>query len=247
MTVQADDQAKVYGEANPTLTLTYVGFVNGEDATILDTTPTVSTTATSTSSVGTYEIVVAGGSAPNYAITAAAGTMTITKAMLIAIADDQVMRTGDTVPTLTISYDGFVNGDTETEIDVAPAISTEVTSTSPSGLYDILLSGGEDNNYDLTLINGTLTVETVLGLVLEQSQIMIYPNPVVDKLYIDFPQSLSGETIQVQLFDLEGRKLHSKEVQGYGAELDVRELPSGLLILQMSTGSEVIRKRVKKD
>lgn len=113
-------------------------------------------------------------------------------------------------------------------------------------MYDILLSGGEDNNYDLTLINGTLTIATVPGLVPEQSQIMIYPNPVVDRLHIDFPQYLSGQVITVQLFDLEGRKLRSREVKGYGIELDVRGLPSGLLILQMSANGEVIRKRVKK-
>ncbi len=247
LTVTADDQSKVYGEANPTLTLMYVGFVNGEDATVLDTTPTVATAADASSEVGTYEIAVAGGSGSNYIITPVAGTMTITKATLVATADDQVMRTGDAVPTLTISYSGFVNGDTEADIDIAPSISTTVTSSSASGLYDILLSGGEDNNYELTLINGTLTVETVLGLVLEQSQIMIYPNPVVDKLYIDFPQSLSGEVITVQLFDLEGRKLQSKEVQGYGVELDVKELPEGILILQMSANGEVIRKRIRKD
>ena len=54
--------------------------------------------------------------------------MTITKATLVATDDDQVMRAGAAVPTLTISYSGFVNGDTEADIDIAPVISTEATS-----------------------------------------------------------------------------------------------------------------------
>ncbi len=247
LTVTADDQTKAYGEANPTLTFTYAGFQNGEDETVLTTVPTVATIAEAGSDVGTYVIEIAGGSAANYMITPVNGTLTITKAGLTITAADQTMRTGEAVPTLTTTMEGYVNGDTEADLDILPAIATEATSSSPSGLYDITLTGGEDNNYEYTLINGTLTVETVLGLVLEQTQIMIYPNPVVDKLHIDFPQSLSGEEITVQLFDMEGRKLQSQRVEGYGLELDVSQISTGMLILQMSAGGEVIRKRVKKD
>ncbi len=44
LTVTANSQTKVYGAANPSLTLTYSGFVNGDDADDLTTKPVGSTT-----------------------------------------------------------------------------------------------------------------------------------------------------------------------------------------------------------
>ncbi|NVK43754.1 MAG: MBG-2 domain-containing protein, partial [Oceanospirillaceae bacterium] len=50
LTATADDKSKTYGAANPTLTITYAGFVNGDDATDI-TEPSISTIADATSSV----------------------------------------------------------------------------------------------------------------------------------------------------------------------------------------------------
>jgi len=54
--VTADDQTKAYGAANPPLTVHFSGFVNGETTASLTTPPTVSTTATTASAVGTYPV-----------------------------------------------------------------------------------------------------------------------------------------------------------------------------------------------
>jgi MBG domain (YGX type) len=51
LTADADDQTKVYGKANPALTITYTGFVNGDNAGDI-TPPTASTTAITGSNVG---------------------------------------------------------------------------------------------------------------------------------------------------------------------------------------------------
>src|SRR5882724_6923293 len=48
------------------LTARYSGFVNGEDASVIDTPPTVATTATTTSPVGSYGITISGGTYKNY-------------------------------------------------------------------------------------------------------------------------------------------------------------------------------------
>ncbi len=56
LTVTADNQTKTYGAANPTLTHTTTGFVNGDDEGDLTGTITCSTVADETSPVGSYPI-----------------------------------------------------------------------------------------------------------------------------------------------------------------------------------------------
>ena len=87
LTITADNQSKVQGTANPSLTVTYTGFVNGQNNTALTTQPTVTTTAVTTSAVGTYPITPSGAVAANYTFTYVPGTLTITSttASLISV------------------------------------------------------------------------------------------------------------------------------------------------------------------
>src|SRR5262249_29197521 len=151
-----------YGAANPTLTVSYAGFVNGDtaaslatppsgstaataasavgtyaitaggggrprhtwndgegpreragaDDASLATPPSVSTAATAASAVGTYAITAAGGASPNYTFTYVNGTLTVTAATLTITANDKSKVYGTANPALTVSYSGFVNGDT---------------------------------------------------------------------------------------------------------------------------------------
>lgn len=72
MTVTADDQTRLYGQANSTFTYTLSGFVNGENETSpgVSGSPVLGTTATMNSPVSAspYPITVAVGSlsAANY-------------------------------------------------------------------------------------------------------------------------------------------------------------------------------------
>ncbi|WP_036670901.1 MBG domain-containing protein, partial [Pedobacter borealis] len=78
-----------YGTANPTLTVTYTGFVNGDTNTSLTTQPSISTTAVTGSGAGTYPITASGAVSSNYSISYTAGTLTVTKAALTIAADNQ--------------------------------------------------------------------------------------------------------------------------------------------------------------
>jgi len=66
------------GTPNPTLTISYSGFLNADDESDLDVTPLASTPATTSSPVGVYPINVAGGSDNNYNLTYVPGTLTVT-------------------------------------------------------------------------------------------------------------------------------------------------------------------------
>lgn len=80
LTISGGTYTMKQGEALPTFTATYAGFKNNEMESVLTKQPTLTTTATSASEPGTYDIVVAGAEAQNYDISYVKGTLTITAA-----------------------------------------------------------------------------------------------------------------------------------------------------------------------
>jgi hypothetical protein len=82
----------------------------------------------------------------------------VNKALLIARANDQTRAVGAENPILSISYSGFVNGDSSAALDDAPEIFTAASASSNTGTYPITLSGGADDNYELTLRGGVMIV-----------------------------------------------------------------------------------------
>ncbi len=178
LTVTANSQTKVYGAANPALTLTYSGFVNGDDADDLTTKPVGSTTVNLLSAVGIYAgaITVAGGVDDNYSFTYVAAGFTVTKAMLTVTADSKTKVYGASNPALTFTYSGWLNGDDASDLTTAPVASTTVSVTSPVNIYSgaIAVSGGVDDNYDFTYIAADFTVTKALLTVTANSQTKVY-------------------------------------------------------------------------
>src|SRR2546425_306578 len=100
LTVTADNQSKAYGAANPSLTYSFSGFVNGDTASAVSGTPTLSTTATNSSAVGSYPITITAGTlaAVNYNFSLVNGTLTVNKATLTVTADNQSKAYGAANP-----------------------------------------------------------------------------------------------------------------------------------------------------
>ncbi|HEX4006354.1 MAG TPA: MBG domain-containing protein [Acidobacteriaceae bacterium] len=82
LTVRAVSASRAYGVANPTLTDTFTGFVNGDTQSVVSGAAALSTTATSASTVGSFPITAAQGtlSAANYTFGFVNGTLTVTQA-----------------------------------------------------------------------------------------------------------------------------------------------------------------------
>jgi hypothetical protein len=151
------DTSRQYGSPNPVFAVGYTGFLNGDTVSSI-TVPTATSTATQNSLVGSYPIVLSGGGAVNYILQDGNGTMTITKANLIATADYQTRAYGDPNPSLTISYNGFLNGDGVSSISVKPVIATLANALSPVGTYPITVSGGSALNYNLQDVPDILNI-----------------------------------------------------------------------------------------
>jgi hypothetical protein len=156
MTITADSKTSVYGSANPALTASYAGFVNGDTSAVVSGL-TLTTTATAASGVGTYPITASGGSASNYSISYIAGSLSVTAAPLTITADDKSTAYGSANPALTASYAGFVNGDTSAVVS-GLILSTAATTVSGVGSYPITASGASAANYSISYAGGTLSI-----------------------------------------------------------------------------------------
>jgi hypothetical protein len=158
LTAASNNQSKTYGATNPPFTFTYSGFIGVDNATVVDTQPTVSTTATQFSNTGTYPITLLGGADNNYSFTYINGTLAINSATLTVTASNQSKTYGSLNPALTYTYSGFLGTDNVSVIDSQPTVSTTATQFSNVGTYPITPLGGADNNYSFTYLNGTLTI-----------------------------------------------------------------------------------------
>jgi hypothetical protein len=243
LTITATDKTWLQGTTMPTLTLTYSGFKYTDDETSLNPQPQVTTTATPTSPVGTYDIKVANAGSANYNLMyvwgkltvvankqpqtitfnalpaktygnadfsagatvnsplevtytssnpavatiinntihiTGAGTTIITakqigdltyeaatdvdqqlivnKAPLTITADNKTRLIGHDNPPLTIVYSGFVMNETSANLITQPVVSTPADRSSLAGNYVIKVESATADNYDITHVNGVLTV-----------------------------------------------------------------------------------------
>lgn len=109
---------------------------------------------------GTYAVkMVATTKTAPFKTATATGTLVIGKAPLTVSANDQARLFGAANPALSLSYGGFVNGETFAVLDRRPVAATPAKTASPVGEYTITVSGGADNNYEITARNpGRFTV-----------------------------------------------------------------------------------------
>jgi hypothetical protein len=160
--VAADDQTKPYGQINPTLTFHYSGWKNGDDESDLDTQPTVSTTVTNTTSIGTYTHVidVSGGADKNYDFTYIPADFEVTKGVLIVWLDPKTKAYGQDNPVLTYRYTGFMNGDDESDLDILHTPFSTITKYTEPGVYlsSITMVGGLDDHYQIFNVPANFTV-----------------------------------------------------------------------------------------
>jgi hypothetical protein len=160
--VKGASLAMTYGGPLPDLAYQSSGFVNGDTAAAVSGAPLLTSSVTGATAVGTYPMSVAAGSlsAQNYSFSFANGTITVNKAMLTVSANNLSMLAGGTMPALTYSTSGWVNGETQTTLAGVPALTTGVTAASKPGSYTIAAGQGSLKavNYQFNLIQGTFTV-----------------------------------------------------------------------------------------
>ncbi len=173
LTVTADSgQTKVYGATDPALTYTITGFVNSDTESSLDT--GVSIARATGEDVDTYTITPSGAVDSNYNISFVTADFSITKAALTVTADSgQTKVYGATDPTLTYTITGYVNGDTESDLDTGVSI---VRATGEDvGTYTITPSGTADSNYTVSFVTADFSItKAALTVTADSGQTKVY-------------------------------------------------------------------------
>jgi hypothetical protein len=169
--VNSSANASVYGQA-VTLTATVspptgASTPSGTITFTIDGTPQAPVTLSGGQAIFTVTAFAAG----SHAITAAysgdnlfivsnspAFSQTVNQAPLSISADNKMKVYGASLPALTASYSGFVNGDTAASLTTGPTLSTPATAASHVGSYAITASGAVNANYSISYVAGTLSV-----------------------------------------------------------------------------------------
>jgi hypothetical protein len=160
--IVANNKTMTYGGAVPAFDAAINGLVNGDSASVVTglTCGAVDAHGNPVSQftpAGNYTIMCSGASAANYAIVYTSGTLTIKPAPLLITANNQTAIYRGTLPALTWTGSGWVNGEGPGALTTQPTCTT-VTTTNPVGTYAINCSGAVDPNYAITYAPGKLFI-----------------------------------------------------------------------------------------
>jgi hypothetical protein len=149
----ADNQSRTYGDTNPAFTGMLMGVQNGDAIGV-----TYSTTATSTSAIGTYAIIPAltdpGNKLGNYAVTLTNATLTVGTRALTVTADAKSKTYGDADPGLTYSI-------TSGSLAGADSFVGALTRNSGESVGIYAITQGSlalSPNYALTYVGANLSI-----------------------------------------------------------------------------------------
>lgn len=196
----ANNDARIYGNANPAFGITYTGFKNNETDAVIATKATASTLADGHSDVGTYAITASGASDANYSFTYAPGVLTVNKATLIATAQNDSREYGADNPNAVFVYTGFKNSETDAVINTKATGTVNATTASDVGTYSITGADADDNNYTFTYVDGTLNVTKAMVTVTASNQSRAYgaSNPVMAVSYSGFKNGQTNAILNTQ-------------------------------------------------
>ena len=95
------------------------------------------------------------------------------------------------------------------------------------------MKGGDGANGKIEF---TFTTRAILSKSVTDTKIYIYPNPASDKLYVN---STDLQVNKIQLLDLTGRIVYSKNVQLQNESIDISGIVSGMYIVKMYQDNRV--------
>jgi hypothetical protein len=202
LTVTADDKSKAYGAVLPVLTASYSGFVYNDTVASLTSPALLGGTASSESHVAgnPYSITASGALSGNYAFTYKPGQLTVTAVPLTITAQNQTKVYGATLPELTVSYSGLVNGDTAATFATVPNAGPNVTTTATAAShvfgspYSITAGGAIDTDYVISYSAGTLAVTQATLTITADSKTKVY-GAALPPLTATYGGFVNGDTV----------------------------------------------------
>ena len=129
----------------------------------------------------------------DYTVDESFATFTIEKKALTVTADNKTVVYGEELPAFTKTIEGFIAGETETDLSGELSLVCEYERYDRIGRYPIEVSGVSSGNYEIAFVGGTLTVSA---------------RPLTVK--IDDKTSVYGDATEILTYKvIEGNVVHS--------------------------------------
>ncbi|WPV01635.1 beta-propeller fold lactonase family protein [Mucilaginibacter sp. cycad4] len=233
LTISVNSVSKNYGTTltNQTGSSVFNSFGLKNAETVGSVNITYNTGAASNAAVNTYtgsvtpSAAIGGSFNPaNYTITYVSNDIIVDPATLTITADNKSKIAGDQNPTLTVTYNGFVNNESTLQLSIQPFITTTATMLSAAGQYPIIVNGAQAVNYKFIYIDGILTVNSTESPLVIPNVFTPNGDGVNDNWVIKNIESYPGCTVEI--FNRYGEKLFSSV--GYGIAWDGRFKGSGV-------------------
>ncbi|MEN8227574.1 MAG: YDG domain-containing protein [Bacteroidota bacterium] len=236
LTVTLDDKSREACQPNPDFTILYSGFVGAEDASVLVSEPTGSSSADESSAPGTYDITLSGGEGGNYNLVFEIGTLTIIPDVTdpVLSVQDITIKLDDTgnasiTPADVVSdatddcgvADTTLSQDTFTSSDVGD-VTVEVTVTDAAG--------------NSTTAFSTVTVQDPTGLAeLSAIGVNIFPNPTNGLVELE----LNSSADMLSVMDMTGKTVITRFNLNARETIDLSEYSNGIYIFQLKLGDDL--------
>lgn len=209
ITITASSATMTYGAPVPSISPIFSSNVT--------TSPSITcaTDAKTNSNVGSYPSYCNGpDSDGKYTYTYTPGSVNVAPAGLTVSAENKTKVYGEANPAFTVSYSGFVNGDTAANLGGTLVFDTSATVASPVGTYDVTPKGLTSSNYAITFNKGTLTITTKALTVTADAQTKVYgdPDPVLT-YHITSGSLVNGDTFTGGLARVAGEDVGSYAIQ----------------------------------
>ena len=175
LAVRVADQIKTYGDPEPLLTASYAGFQYDDSAAVVSGLMLTSVTGAA-ATAGAHPITGAGASAANYSMVYQPGMLSVARAPLEILVDDQRKRYGDVDPALTYRVTGLRYADTPATAG-GVLVSTATGAAASAGTHAIVATTGPASNYTAVTRTGTLIVDKAALLVRADDQNKTYGDP----------------------------------------------------------------------
>ena len=248
LTVTADDLNITFGDLIPEFTYSLSGLVNGDTEQDLNATITLNAISEEEglTNAGTYVIQV-GITIPidqpgNYQIQGVNGTLTISKAdqqinveqiadKLVDDPDFDVAATVDSGLPLTYSLSG-----------PATIMGSTISLDGNVGTVEVTVAqeGDINRNPASETISFEVVVPTSAGNLITDDELIIYPNPSADHIFIKLEKQIES----VKIISLDGQIIRLFQYSKTG--IDISDLSNGIYVIQLELLKGTISKRFIK-
>jgi autotransporter-associated beta strand protein len=149
-----------YGQALSAATLTGGSVTNAAGATITGSFAYNAPATVPGAGTASQAVTFTPDDTTNYNNISTSVSVPVSQVSLTITAQPQTITYGASVPGTTVTYSGFVNGDTNTSLTTQPTVASAQSGVVAAGTYtgNYTASGAVSANYNISYVSGTLTV-----------------------------------------------------------------------------------------